>query len=209
LLRRARSGGDGDVPGPRRLEPGAPADDGTGTGSRLEAGHWHEGARHLGHAGRRYCALARLRPQGADRSRFSGAARGRPHRAGARTALRLAAWCGGVRMKILAAIHDLMFSSKVNAAAGGRPITWLKRGTKVVDEVAREQPEVELLALASPQLDAINAIREIKKGGNVTVIGHVDHTREDVISAARAAGCDQGTSTGEFARRLPELLEGI
>jgi DNA-binding response OmpR family regulator len=112
-------------------------------------------------------------------------------------------------MKILAAIHDLMFSSKVNAAAQGRPITWLKRGTKVVDEVSREKPDVLLIDLAAPQLDAVNAIREIKKGAGITVIGYVDHTREDVMAAARAAGCDQVMSKGEFARRLPELLDGI
>jgi DNA-binding response OmpR family regulator len=112
-------------------------------------------------------------------------------------------------MKILAAIHDLMFSSKVNAAAQGRPITWLKRGTKVIDEVAREKPDVLLIDLAAPQLDAVNAIREIKKGAGITVIGYVDHTREDVMAAARDAGCDQVMSKGEFARRLPELLDGI
>jgi len=112
-------------------------------------------------------------------------------------------------MKILVAIHDLMFSSKVNAAAQGRPISWLKRGTKVVDEVAREKPDVLLIDLAAPQLDALNAVREIKKGAGITVIGYVDHTREDVMAAARAAGCDQVMSKGEFARRLPELLDGI
>lgn len=112
-------------------------------------------------------------------------------------------------MKILAAIHDLMFSSKVQAAAQGRPISWLKRGTRVVDEVAREKPDVLLIDLASPQLDAVNAIREIKRSGGPTVIGYVDHTREDLIEAARRAGCDQVLSKGEFARRLPELLAGI
>jgi CheY-like chemotaxis protein len=114
-------------------------------------------------------------------------------------------------MKILAAIHDLMFSSKVNAAARGKSIEWLKRGTKVTEQVKASKPDVLLIDLASPQLDAVNAIREIKSGEekNVTVIGYVDHTREDVIEAARAAGCDQVMSKGEFARRLPELLEGI
>ena len=114
-------------------------------------------------------------------------------------------------MKILAAIHDLMFSSKVTAMSRGKPIEWLKRGTKIVDQVNASQPDVLLVDLASPQLDAINAIREIKAGErkNCTVIGYVDHTREDVIEAARAAGCDQVMSKGEFARRLPELLEGI
>lgn len=112
-------------------------------------------------------------------------------------------------MKILAAIHDLMFSSKVNAAARGKPVEWLKRGTKVADQVAASKPDVVLIDLGAPQLDAVNAIREIKKDGGPTVIGYVDHTRADLIEAARAAGCDQVLSKGEFARRLPELLDGI
>jgi len=114
-------------------------------------------------------------------------------------------------MKILAAIQDLMFSSKVTACARGRPVEWLKRGSKVVDQVAASKPDVLLIDLASPQLDAVNAIREIKSGESkqITVIGYVDHTRADLIEAARAAGCDQVMSKGEFARRLPELLEGI
>jgi DNA-binding NarL/FixJ family response regulator len=114
-------------------------------------------------------------------------------------------------MKILAAIHDLMFSSKVTALARGKPIEWLKRGTKVTEQVTASQPDVLLIDLGSPQLDAVNAIREIKSGAckGCTVIGYVDHTREDLIEAARAAGCDQVMSKGEFARRLPELLEGI
>ena len=99
----------------------------------------------------------------------------------------------------------------VTASARGKPIEWLKRGTKVTEQVQASKPDVLLIDLASPQLDAVNAIREIKSGDNksVTVIGYVDHTRADVIEAARAAGCDQVLSKGEFARRLPELLEGI
>lgn len=114
-------------------------------------------------------------------------------------------------MKILAAIQDLMFSSKVNAVARGKPIEWLKRGTRVVDQVTASKPDVLLIDLGAPQLDAVNAIREIKSGDckGTTVIGYVDHTRGDLIEAARAAGCDQVLSKGEFARRLPELLEGV
>jgi len=114
-------------------------------------------------------------------------------------------------MKILAAIHDLMFSSKVNAAAQGRPLVWLPRGSGVAEQVAKDKPDVLLIDLASPKLDAVNAIRSIKSGESkaTVVIGYVDHTREDLIEAARAAGCDQVMSKGEFARRLPELLDGI
>ena len=115
-------------------------------------------------------------------------------------------------MKILAAIHDLMFSSKVNAAARGKQITWLPRGTPVADHVAKEKPDVLLIDLANPALNAVEAVRTIKSAPDtrdVMVIGYVDHTREDVIEAARAAGADQVLSKGEFARRLPELLQGL
>ena len=114
-------------------------------------------------------------------------------------------------MKVLAAIHDLMFSSKVNAAARGKPLSWVPRGTDVAEHVAREKPDVLLIDLGSPKFDAVAAVKAIKSGESkqTTVIGYVDHTREDLIEAARAAGCDQVMSKGEFARRLPELLDGI
>ena len=115
-------------------------------------------------------------------------------------------------MKILAAIHDLRFSSTVNAAAQGRTISWLPRGTKVVDQVALEKPDVLLIDLAAPALDAVNAIAALKANPatkELVVIGYVDHTRAEVMDAARAAGCDQVMSKGEFARRLPELLTGL
>ena len=114
-------------------------------------------------------------------------------------------------MNVLVAIHDLMFSSKVTAALGGRKVNWLPRGTKVSDQVAAAKPDVLLIDLAAPALDSINAIRAIKSGEQkgTVVIGYVDHTRGDVMDAARDAGCDQVLSKGEFARRLPELLQGI
>ena len=65
-------------------------------------------------------------------------------------------------MKILAAIHDLMFSSKVNAAAQGKPIAWLPRGTPVAEHVAKEKPDVLLIDLAAPALNAVEAVRAIK-----------------------------------------------
>jgi len=114
-------------------------------------------------------------------------------------------------MKILAAIHDLMFSSKVNAAARGKQIAWLPRGTNVAEHVAKEKPDVLLIDLGNPALNAVEAVKTIKAAPGtreVVVIGYNDHTREDVIEAVRAAGADHVLSKGEFARRLPELLQG-
>ncbi len=113
-------------------------------------------------------------------------------------------------MKIVAAIHDLMFSSKVNIAAKGHAVCWLPRGTGVVQFVAQEKPEVLLIDLGSAALGAVEAIRSIKAAPETKgtlIIGYIGHEQSEVIEAARAAGCDQVMSKGEFARRLPELLQ--
>jgi len=113
-------------------------------------------------------------------------------------------------MKVMAAIHDLMFSSKVNAAARGKKIGWVPRGADVAAEVAKDQPDVLLIDLATQKFDAVDAVKKVKAGCKTCrVIGYVDHTREGLIEAAKQAGCDQVMSKGEFARRLPELLDGI
>jgi DNA-binding NarL/FixJ family response regulator len=112
-------------------------------------------------------------------------------------------------MKIVAAIHDLMFSSKVNAAAQGKPISWVPRGTPPADHVAKEQADVLLIDLDARHFDAIEAVRAVKAARPaIVVIGYVGHEKTDIIEAARAAGADEVMAKGEFARRLPELLSG-
>jgi AmiR/NasT family two-component response regulator len=112
-------------------------------------------------------------------------------------------------MKIVAAIHDLMFSSKVNAAAQGKPISWVPRGTPPAEHVAKEGADVLLIDLDARHFDAIAAVRAVKQASpGVVVIGYVGHEKTDVIEAAKAAGADRVLAKGEFARRLPELLQG-
>ena len=112
-------------------------------------------------------------------------------------------------MKIAAAIHDLMFSSKVNAAAGAQQVAWMPRGHNVAAFVAEQRPDLLLIDLGNPKLDAAAAIAAIKAAPEtreVIVIGYIGHEQVEAIAAAQAAGADQVLSKGEFARRLPELL---
>jgi len=113
-------------------------------------------------------------------------------------------------MKIVAAIHDLMFSSKVNIAARGHTVSWLPRGTSVAQFVAQEKPEVLLIDLGAAALGAVEAIRAVKAAAETKgtrVIGYLGHEEAALMEAARAAGCDQVMSKGEFARKLPDLLK--
>jgi DNA-binding NarL/FixJ family response regulator len=114
-------------------------------------------------------------------------------------------------LKIAAAIHDLMFSSKVNAAAAGQPVVWLPRGTPVAPWVTEQKPDVLLIDLGNQKNEPIESIRALK-GAEATkgilVIGYIGHEQEETIAAARAAGCDKVMSKGAFASQLPALLRG-
>lgn len=115
-------------------------------------------------------------------------------------------------MKIAAAIHDLMFSSKVNSAAQGKPILWMPRGARVSEYVAQERPDVLLIDLGNPKLNAVAEIAALKANPETrgtVVIGYLGHELTELSDAARAAGCDQVMAKGEFARRLPALLGSV
>lgn len=112
-------------------------------------------------------------------------------------------------MKIAAAIHDLMFSSKVNAAGQGKPVLWMPRGTRVSEYVAQHKPDVLLIDLGNPKLDAVAEIAALKANPETratVIIGYLGHELVELMQAARAAGCDQVMAKGEFARKLPDLL---
>ena len=114
-------------------------------------------------------------------------------------------------MKIAAAIHDMMFSSKVNAAAAGKTVVWLPRGTPMAPWVTEQKPDVLLVDLGATKNDPIESIRALKAAEatkGLVVIGYIGHEQEETIAAAKAAGCDRVLSKGAFANQLPELLKG-
>ena len=109
---------------------------------------------------------------------------------------------------VLVAISDLMFSSKVSAAARGLGLRYERaaRGAPLASEVARTGARRVLLELgASPGvLDAVAAVRQ--QHPDVEIVGFCSHTLLDLMDRARAAGCDRVLTQGELAGQLPELL---
>src|SRR5206468_1828267 len=136
--------------------------------------------RDVGAATRRRGRASRICPSRIDDARDDSGARRWQNRHGARTTVRFAPGRGSLRMKIVAAIHDLMFSSKVNAAAQGKPISWVPRGTPPAEYVAKEKADVLLIDLDAHHFDAIEAVRAVKAADpKILVIGYVGHEKAD------------------------------
>ncbi len=110
--------------------------------------------------------------------------------------------------KVLVAIHDLMFLSKVDATARGLGVVFerAQRGALLVDEVRRTSATRVLLDLAaSPAtVDGVTRLRAALPA--VEVIGYCRHTQTELIAQGEAAGCARVLTQGEFSAQLPKLL---
>ena len=112
---------------------------------------------------------------------------------------------------ILALVDDLMFRSKIRAAAdrAGRSVTFVGRDA-IVREAGAASSDLVIVDLDRAPLDPISAIREIKAhpaGSGIRIVAFVSHVRADLIEEAREAGAEV-LARSAFVTRLPEILAG-
>ncbi|HET7826512.1 MAG TPA: hypothetical protein VFK90_14345 [Anaeromyxobacter sp.] len=109
-------------------------------------------------------------------------------------------------MPILVAVRDLVFRSKIHAAAErlGVPVRLAPRGTPLAD-AARELGEGTLLVdLGEPGV--LEGVRAAKGVARVRVVGFLGHLQAELMRQAEEAGVDEVLTRGQFVQRLDELL---
>ena len=109
-------------------------------------------------------------------------------------------------MAILVAVRDLLFRSKIQAAADrlGVPVRLAPRGTPL-SVAARELGQGTVLAdLGEPGV--LDEVRAAKAAAPLRVVGFLGHLQVDVARAAEEAGVDEVLTRGQFVQRLDELL---
>ena len=114
---------------------------------------------------------------------------------------------------IVAWVPDLFFLAKIRETAKGVGVTVVandpRRGWAAL---ADAQPQAVLLDLNScgpPALDWIRALKSDPATRPIRIIGFASHVQEELISAARAAGCDSVMARSAFTQQLPNLLRGL
>jgi hypothetical protein len=107
---------------------------------------------------------------------------------------------------LVIAVRDLMFRSKIHAAAErlGVAITLAPRGTPLAEAVAGVERPTVLADLGEAGL--LDQVRAAKAAGPVRVIGFLGHLQEGLMEDAAAAGVDEVLTRGQFVARLDELL---
>jgi DNA-binding NarL/FixJ family response regulator len=109
---------------------------------------------------------------------------------------------------IVAVVDDLLFGSKIRAAAdaGGCTVRFARRGDDVADIVRTSDTSLVIVDLASP--GAADAIRVARAAASspLTIVAFASHVRADLIAEARAAGADRVLARSAFVTELPALV---
>jgi threonine dehydratase len=112
---------------------------------------------------------------------------------------------------VLAAVEDLLFSSKIRAVAKqvGADVVFARTSADVLTHARGSKPVLVIFDLNGSGTDPIATLKQLKSDpetARIRAIGFVSHVQADVIHAARAAGADEVMARSAFVTQLPEIL---
>jgi DNA-binding NarL/FixJ family response regulator len=114
-------------------------------------------------------------------------------------------------MAIIAAVDDLMFSSKIRTTAKqlGIEIIFARTPEDIVSQVRALHTALAIFDLNSLKTDPIATLGTIKRDPDLAstrAIAFASHVHIELIAAARTAGADEVLPRSAFAANLAEIL---
>jgi PleD family two-component response regulator len=114
-------------------------------------------------------------------------------------------------LMILAAVDDLLFSSKIRTTAklAGVQLTFARTPDEILSQSRALRPALVIFDLDSSKAhptDTVAAMKRDPELESIPTLGFVSHVHADLIAAARAAGIDEVMARSAFAARLAEIL---
>jgi PleD family two-component response regulator len=118
-----------------------------------------------------------------------------------------------VARRVLAAVDDLLFRSKISETAEqlGIEARFPRSKGKLLDALRESAPELLVLDLNSVRFDPLELLRIVKSHEatqQVPTVGFLSHVQGDLAVAARKAGCDYVMARSAFTKDLPQILAG-
>lgn len=113
---------------------------------------------------------------------------------------------------VLAAVDDLLFSSKIRATAKQVDVTvqFARTPDEILAQARALKPALAIFDLNSAKTDPIATIAALKRdpdAAGIRTIGFASHVHTELIQAARAAGADEVLPRSAFAGRLADILQ--
>jgi CheY-like chemotaxis protein len=118
-----------------------------------------------------------------------------------------------VTRRVLAAVEDLLFRSKISETAGrvGAEAAFPRNPKKLLEALRASPPDLLVLDLNSSRFEPLGLLRTVKSDDelrDVRTVGFLSHVQGDLALAAREAGCDRVMARSAFVENLPRIISG-
>ena len=115
------------------------------------------------------------------------------------------------RMKIVALLDDLFFTSKIREASKplNLDVEFIKNSDYLSDKIKSMRPSLIIIDLNSKSINALDVIRELKSSEEtkgIRILGYLSHVQTDLRKEASDAGCDLLFPRSKFSRDLTHIL---
>lgn len=112
-------------------------------------------------------------------------------------------------MNVLVLTEDLIFSSKIKAAASRcGTVVYMATDLNQLDQALREKTlHLAVVDLNSSKVSPLESVRAIRQAlPQLPILGFCSHVQTELQQQALAAGCTRVLPRSIFARQLPDLL---
>jgi PleD family two-component response regulator len=118
-----------------------------------------------------------------------------------------------VTRRVLAAVEDLLFKSKISETAStlGIEASFPRNPKRLLEALHESPPDLLVLDLNSARFEPLSLLRSVRSEeatSDVPTVGFLSHVQKDLAVAAREAGCDRIVARSAFTRDLPQILAG-
>ena len=115
--------------------------------------------------------------------------------------------------RVLAAVEDLLFRSKISETASslGIEAAFPRNPRRLLEALRESPPDLLVVDLNSARFEPLTLLRSVKSDEarvNVPTVGFLSHVQKDLAVAAREAGCDRVLARSAFTKDLPRILAG-
>jgi PleD family two-component response regulator len=112
-----------------------------------------------------------------------------------------------VARKVLGAVEDLLFKSKISETSSqlGIEAAFPRSPKKLLDALKESPPDLLVLDLNSARFEPLTILRDVKSDEatrEISTVGFLSHVQKDLAVAAREAGCDRVVARSAFTKDL-------
>jgi PleD family two-component response regulator len=116
------------------------------------------------------------------------------------------------RRRVLAAVEDLLFKSKISETADilGVEARFPRSKARLLEVLRESPPDLLILDLNAARFEPLELLHTVKSNDamkDVSTVGFLSHVQRDLAVAARESGCDRVMARSAFTKDLPRILE--